>query len=435
MIETLTDIPGEELQGVLLAFAADGAVNVPAWNPALLTEPTTRLPGIYRQNDGGWTVMLDVPAVPGGGVTPPPPKDPPPEPTDPATAKAYDIPKVDPLLSVESPTAFTIHTNLKQTVSTLTAAAIDNFFAAQKPDHRNLRGIGQPVIDAARKYGINASYIVAHAILESGWGNSHIANLKKNLFGWSAFDARPDLAKGFKDFAQCIDFVMGRVNALYLDSAGRYFNGGPYVGDKRSGMNVNYAAESDWGTSIASIAREMGAKIVASSPGGTTSTQPTQKTRGTRAEFVVSGKIPGGTLQIPRGVFSLIADDGKVVDSINANTGGFVSSFTRHNGPIPPGSYRVYNYRAPRRDEGAAMRYFDVSFSFSLEPLDGTNVFGRDGLDIHPDGPPPGTHGCIGLVAQSADELEHFRDLLRAHTSGGSHLNVTVRYTAASGVS
>ena len=80
------------------------------------------------------------------------------------------------------------------------------------------------------------------------------------------------------------------------------------------------------------------------------------------------------------------------------------------------------------------MRYFDVSFSFSLDPID-TNVFGRDGLDIHPDGPPPGTHGCIGLVPQTREQLEGFRDLLRAHTSGGSLLFVTVKYTQTSGVS
>jgi len=62
------------------------------------------------------------------------------------------------------------------------------------------------------------------------------------------------------------------------------------------------------------------------------------------------------------------------------------------------------------------MRYFDVSFSFSLDPID-TNVFGRDGLDIHPDGPPPGTHGCIGLVPQTREQLEGFRDLLRPRTT------------------
>lgn len=432
MIETLTDIPTDELQGVLDAFTADGATAVPPWNPDILTDPTVRLPGVYRQADGSWTVMLDVPDLPGGAAASVSPPGNPPPPTDPATANAYDIPLVDPTLDIESPAAFTIYTNLKRTVSTLTAAAIDDYFAGQKPDHQNLRGIGQPVIDAARKYGINASYIVAHAILESGWGNSSISKLKKNLFGWYAFDSRPDLARGFTDFAQCIDFVMGRVNALYLDFAGKWYSGGPYVGDKRSGMNVNYAAEADWGTSIAAIAREMGARINAAAPAGPAPTVP--KARGTRAEFVVDHKIPGGTLQIPRGILSLITDDGMVIASMEANTGGFVSSFTRHNGPIPPGSYRIDNYRSPRNDEGAAMRYFDVSFSFSLEPLDNTNVYNRIGLDIHPDGPPPGTHGCIGLVAQSAAELKQFRDLLRAHTSNGSHLNVNVTYTAASGV-
>jgi hypothetical protein len=310
----------------------------------------------------------------------------------------------------------------------LTAEAIDQFFGMQSGEHQSLKGIGQSVIDASRKYGINASYIVAHAILESGWGTSRISRIRNNLYGWNAFDSNPDLAKGFDSRAQCIDFVMGRVNALYLDPLGKFFVVRPCVGNKQIGMNVNYAAESDWGSNIAAIAQHMG-KVL----GGGTPAVSAQKVRGTTAQYVVDHTIPGGVLRIPHGVFSLIADNGSVLASIEANTGGFVSDFRKQNGPIPPGTYSISDYRSPRNDEGTAMRYFDVSFSFSLDPID-TNVFGRDGLDIHPDGPPPGTHGCIGLVPQTREELEDFRDLLRAHTSGGSHLSVTVRYTPSSGV-
>jgi len=341
-------------------------------------------------------------------------------------AQAFLTPAVDPNLTIESPSSFTKFTDLKQTVSTLTAESIDHFFAMQSAAHQSLKGIGQPVIDAARKYAINASYIVAHAILESGWGTSRISRQRNNIFGWNAFDKNPDLAKGFDTRAQCMDFVIGRVNKLYLDPRGKFFVKQPCVGDKTIGMNVNYAVESDWGVSIAAIAKHMG-KVL-----GTLGSAV--KVRGTTAQYVVDHTIPGRTLRIPHGMLSLIADDGTVFKSIEANTGGFVSDFRKHNGPIPPGKYRISNFRSPRNDEGTAMRDFDVSFSFSLDPID-TNVFGRDGLDIHPDGPPPGTHGCIGLVAQTRQQLEEFRDLLNTHTSGGSHLFVTVKYTPSSGVS
>jgi hypothetical protein len=428
MIAVLTGIPIDGLAEVVNDFVSEGAANLSRLEDNTLPDPTDHRSSIFEQVDGNWTVFALLPDTNGAPIV----ADPilvAPGPVNPA----FPIPEVDPKLPIESPSAFTIFTDLKQTVSTLTAQSIDDFFARQPPEHQSLKGIGQPVIDAARKYGINASYIVAHAILESGWGTSRISQIKNNLFGWNAFDSNPDLARGFVSRAQCIDFVMGRVNTLYLDPKGDFFIDRPCVGNKQIGMNVNYAAESDWGTSIAAIAKHMGNVIGAGAPlnaGAASST----KVRGTTAQYVVDHAIPGADLRIPHGVLSLVADDGTVIASIEANTGGFVSDFRKRNGPIPPGKYRISNYRSPRNDEGTAMRNFDVSFSFSLDPID-TEVFGRDGLDIHPDGPPPGTHGCIGLAAQTRQQLEGFRDLLRAHTSGGSHLFVSVKYTQSSGVS
>ena len=66
-----------------------------------------------------------------------------------------------------------------------------------------------------RRYDINATYIVAHAILESGWGRSIIARTKHNLFGWQAYDEDPGQAKSFASDAECIKFVTGRINEVY----------------------------------------------------------------------------------------------------------------------------------------------------------------------------------------------------------------------------
>jgi beta-N-acetylglucosaminidase len=426
MIATLADIPIDGLEEVVNDFVSENAINLSPWPAGTLPDPTQHYPGIYLQPNGDWFVVALLPDSDGK----PPLIDPGPVPS--STSEVFPTPAQDPQLTIASPSSFTIFTDLKQTVSTLTADAIDQFFAMQSAEHQSLKGIGQPVIDTARKYAINASYIVAHAILESGWGTSRISRVKNNLFGWNAFDSNPDLAKGFDSRAQCIDFVMGRVNTLYLDPRGKFFVDRPCVGNKQMGMNVNYAAESDWGANIAAIAQHMGKMVGGSTPG--VLTRPAQKVRGTTAKYVVDHRIPGNVLRIPHGVLSILADDGTVIASIEANTGGFVSDFRKHNGPIPPGKYSISNYRSPRNDEGTAMRYFDVSFSFSLTPIENTDVFGRDGLDIHPDGPPPGTHGCIGLVAQTRQQLESFRDLLRAHTSGGSHLAVTVQYMPTSGV-
>lgn len=152
---------------------------------------------------------------------------------------------------------FSINTNLKTTRSPLTAEKIGQFFERQTEGRDALKAIGEPAMAAAAKYTINASYIVAHAILESGWGRSQIARTKHNLYGWGAYDEDPGQAKAFASDAECIDFVMGRVNQLYLTPGGRYFDTAPCLGTKHYGMNKNYAAEADWGTDIARIARRI----------------------------------------------------------------------------------------------------------------------------------------------------------------------------------
>jgi flagellum-specific peptidoglycan hydrolase FlgJ len=151
---------------------------------------------------------------------------------------------------------FSINTNLKTVKSPLTAKKIEDYFDLR--ERPGLKGIGEAVMAASNKYTINATYIVSHAILETGWGTSKIYKEKNNLFGWSAFDDSPfSSATGFPTREACIDFVMGRVDALYLNSAGKYYRQAPCVGNKLFGMNVEYALEADWGTSIASIARQM----------------------------------------------------------------------------------------------------------------------------------------------------------------------------------
>jgi hypothetical protein len=155
---------------------------------------------------------------------------------------------------------FSIDTNLKTTKSPLTAAKIEEYFDLRKKP--GLKGIGEAVITAANKYTINATYIVSHAILETGWGTSRIYKEKNNLFGWSAFDSSPfSSATGFPTREACIDFVMGRVDALYLSPTGKYYRQAPCVGNKLFGMNVEYAAEADWGANIARIARQMEAAV------------------------------------------------------------------------------------------------------------------------------------------------------------------------------
>jgi hypothetical protein len=150
---------------------------------------------------------------------------------------------------------FNIDSNLKERESPLTADLIDEFFA-EKQSH--LKGIGSGTMEASRKYRINPTYIISHAILETGWGNSSIYLDKNNLFGWGAADSDPYVgAKKFDTREECIDYVMDKVNDLYLSPGGRYFEKKPCPGNNSYGMNVHYASDPEWGAKIAKLARNI----------------------------------------------------------------------------------------------------------------------------------------------------------------------------------
>ena len=175
----------------------------------------------------------------------------------PAESPAEPGPVIDDGGQVVPDEPFSVDSNLKERPSPLTAALIETYCSEKgKP---GLAGIGEPVMAAAKKYSINATYIVAHAIHESGWGTSKMSQEKHNLFGFQAYDSNTGMARTFDTFDDCIDYVMNYVNTNYLTKAGKYFEGKPCLGDKDKGygMNVNYATDPHWAQAIADHAQNL----------------------------------------------------------------------------------------------------------------------------------------------------------------------------------
>lgn len=111
--------------------------------------------------------------------------------------------------------------------------------------------LGEAFKQAEETYHINALYLFAKAMHESSYGTSVIAQEKKNLFGYQAYDRDPlGNAKPFASFEESIMFVAGEMNTRYLDPAGINFNGA-VLGNKSHGMNVRYASDPYWGQKIA----------------------------------------------------------------------------------------------------------------------------------------------------------------------------------------
>jgi beta-N-acetylglucosaminidase len=139
---------------------------------------------------------------------------------------------------------FTVDTNLTLP-SGETAASLDQFLSGSA-----LAGLGASFMRAEATYHVSARYFVAHAILESGWGTSSLAQYKHNLFGFGANDRNPyGDAMSFPSFDACIQYVAQFIQSNYLTPGGRF-----YHGPTLRGMNVDYASDPNWAEKIASIA-------------------------------------------------------------------------------------------------------------------------------------------------------------------------------------
>ncbi|WP_176222109.1 S-layer homology domain-containing protein [Tuberibacillus sp. Marseille-P3662] len=114
-----------------------------------------------------------------------------------------------------------------------------------------LASLGDEFIKAQGKYGVNALYLLAHAIHESAWGSSCIAQERNNIYGYQANDGREcsEVYK-FDSYQDSVNQVAQYVINNYQDPDGQYYYGA-MLGNKAAGMNVKYASDAYWGQKIA----------------------------------------------------------------------------------------------------------------------------------------------------------------------------------------
>ena len=143
-----------------------------------------------------------------------------------------------------------------------TAAELDQFLFDKFPyynkTHQGKKWTASPLVGSGKffkemekTHKINALYLMSHAIHESGWGTSKIAQDKRNLFGYGAVDGDAyNKAYSYATFRESIEDAAKRINAGYLSPTGGFYNG-PVLGNKGIGMNVRYASDAFWGEKIA----------------------------------------------------------------------------------------------------------------------------------------------------------------------------------------
>jgi len=131
--------------------------------------------------------------------------------------------------------AFTPNTDVLS-VSGYAAWMIDEALGATTA----LPQLGAAFMRAEREEGINARYFVAHAMLESGWGSSAIARLKRNLFGYNAYDRDPwKHARRFSSHARGVATVAAILRESYLTPGGHRWYGFTTL----RGINRYYASD------------------------------------------------------------------------------------------------------------------------------------------------------------------------------------------------
>ncbi len=144
---------------------------------------------------------------------------------------------------------YTIDTNLRYNPA-VSGAELDSFIRGVYPNSP-LVGLGKAWVDTGDKYNIDPVYLMAHAILESGWGFSWISTNKNNIYGWGAYDRDPEgMAEISGSYTENIDYVAMHIDSMYLTPGGDYYT---EHGPTLRGMNVRYATSQTWATNITSI--------------------------------------------------------------------------------------------------------------------------------------------------------------------------------------
>ena len=133
---------------------------------------------------------------------------------------------------------------------------LDKVFSLLNINNSLLENKGATFKEAEEHYHINALYLLAHSALESDWGRSKIAKDKNNFFGITAYDTTPYLsAKKFDDVDKGILGATKWIKENYID------RGRTFLGNKASGMNVEYASDPYWGEKIASVMMKINEKL------------------------------------------------------------------------------------------------------------------------------------------------------------------------------
>lgn len=137
-----------------------------------------------------------------------------------------------------------------------------------KDIHKIFENNAAAFYNAEQKYNVNGLFIAAIGINESAWGTSNIAQTKKNLFGYGAYDRDPyNSSYTFENYEDGIDLVTKVMAKYYLNPAGTKIYGDEmasgkyYNGPTIAAVNMRYASDTEWAKKVYSYMEYLYNKI------------------------------------------------------------------------------------------------------------------------------------------------------------------------------
>lgn len=156
---------------------------------------------------------------------------------------------------------YDLNSNVKSK-SGLTADQLNGLVAGH-----GLAGTGQSFVNGENAHGINSLFALAHAIIESAWGDSYYATARNNLFGLNAVDSNPNLAYGYPSKGACIDYYFNFLDENYLTDGGAWYSGGTSIHN----VFVHYSSSHDAeGQNVANLMNQLASKVGAPAPASDT---------------------------------------------------------------------------------------------------------------------------------------------------------------------
>jgi beta-N-acetylglucosaminidase len=137
------------------------------------------------------------------------------------------------------------------TQSWITAEQLNSFLASNPKS--NLKYLGNTFKAVEAEIGVNAIYLAAIAIHESGWGTNQVTKQKNNVMSICAYDWNPlGAATTYATKGQCIYAGALLLRKDYLNPKGKYFHGATL-----EGINVKYATDKGWAKKVRAIAKSI----------------------------------------------------------------------------------------------------------------------------------------------------------------------------------